>query len=218
MLRDRLLVSGRKIASRHRKCVLLMLISLPVIVNLQVGHAEQLPVKSYTIADGLARDYINRIKQDSHGFIWFCTTEGISRFDGYGFTNYGVADGLPHRVVNDLLETRDGAYLVATSGGGLVEFDPAGTNSDGSHFTVVNLGQSELSRVVSTLIEDETGVIWCGTFGGGNLFIRPRVTNQKRRPITGADPHSSITIQQKSANAVLRQTVLSGVMLQVSIR
>ena len=68
--------------------------------------------------------------------------------------------------MNDLLEPRDGAYLFATSGGGLVQFDPAGTNSDGSHFTVVNLGQSELLRVVSTLIEDETGTIWCGTFGG----------------------------------------------------
>src|SRR2546421_56646 len=79
-----------------------------------VVRAEQLPVKTYTIADGLARDYINRIRQDSHGFIWFCTNEGISRFDGYGFTNYGVADGLPDRVVNDVLETRDGALLFAT--------------------------------------------------------------------------------------------------------
>jgi ligand-binding sensor domain-containing protein len=72
------------------------------------ANAEQLPVKNYTIADGLARDYVNRIRQDSHGFMWFCTSEGISRFDGYGFTNYGLSDGLPHRMINDFLETRDG--------------------------------------------------------------------------------------------------------------
>jgi ligand-binding sensor domain-containing protein len=128
--------------------------------------SEQLPVKNYTIADGLSRDYINRIKQDSHGFIWFCTNEGISRFDGYGFTNYGIAEGLPLRLVFDFLETRDGAYLFATLGGGLVEFSPTGTTSDGSHFTVVTLDANEATKFVTTLIEDETGVIWCATNNG----------------------------------------------------
>src|SRR5580765_3228340 len=70
-------------------------------------HAERLPVKIYTTADGLARDQINRIVQDSHGFLWFCTVEGLSRFDGYRFTNYTTANGLPSGMVNDLLETRD---------------------------------------------------------------------------------------------------------------
>ena|SRR5215475_9314925 len=52
------------------------------------GQAEQLPIKIYTTADGLVRDEINRIVQDSHGYLWFCTAEGLSRFDGYKFTNY----------------------------------------------------------------------------------------------------------------------------------
>lgn len=34
------------------------------------------------------------------------------RFDGYRFVNFGVADGLPHRRVTALLETRAGEYLV----------------------------------------------------------------------------------------------------------
>jgi hypothetical protein len=32
---------------------------------------------------------------DSRGFLWFCTNEGLSRFDGYGFTNYSTDQGLP---------------------------------------------------------------------------------------------------------------------------
>ena len=51
-------------------------------------RAELLPVKTYTTADGLLRDEVYRIKQDSRGFLWFCTADGLSRFDGYGFTNY----------------------------------------------------------------------------------------------------------------------------------
>src|SRR5262249_2600237 len=44
------------------------------------SQAEQLPIKIYTTAD--------RLVQDSHGYLWFCTAEGLSRFDGYKFTNY----------------------------------------------------------------------------------------------------------------------------------
>src|SRR6267142_6464337 len=91
-----------------------------------VIHAEHLPLKTYTIADGLAHDLINRIKRDSHGYLWFCTREGLSRFDGYTFTNYAKGQGLPGRDVNDLLETRDGVYWVATDVG-VYRFNPTGS-------------------------------------------------------------------------------------------
>src|ERR1041384_6022284 len=87
--------------------------------------AKKLPIKSYTTADGLAHNNVSRIVRDSRGFLWFCTFEGLSRFDGYGFTSYGVAHGLPSQVVNDLLETREGQYWVATDAG-LCHFNPRG--------------------------------------------------------------------------------------------
>src|SRR2546430_974147 len=89
------------------------------------ARAERLPVRPYTVADGLADNVVNKIVRDSRGFLWFCTAEGLSRFDGYAFTNYGTAQGLPHTSVNDILETREGDYWVATSGG-LGHFNPKG--------------------------------------------------------------------------------------------
>jgi ligand-binding sensor domain-containing protein len=81
------------------------------------SRAERPPLKAYTTADGLAHDSVNRTVRDSRGFLWFCTAEGLSRFDGYRFKSYTQDQGLPHRNVNDLLETRAGVYLVATSAG-----------------------------------------------------------------------------------------------------
>jgi ligand-binding sensor domain-containing protein/two-component sensor histidine kinase len=128
--------------------------------------AEQLPIKSYTTADGLARDNINCIVQDSHGFLWFCTAEGLSRFDGYKFTNYSTDQGLPHRVVNALLETRQGSYWVAT-GGGLCQFDLlAHVRAGEPRFVVYRPGKDERTQFVQTLMEDRAGTIWCGTKGG----------------------------------------------------
>src|SRR5215475_15946689 len=95
----------------------LVIFSATLVLCLSVGQflsrsarAEQAPVKTYTTADGLLRDQVNRIKRDSRGFLWFCTSDGLSRFDGYSFTNFGTDQGLPHSEVLDLLETREGEY------------------------------------------------------------------------------------------------------------
>jgi ligand-binding sensor domain-containing protein/signal transduction histidine kinase len=137
------------------------LLGLSLLLRSCVVVAEQLPLKTYTTADGLARDEINRIVRDSHGFLWFATAEGLSRFDGYKFTNYTTDQGLPHRSVNDLLEARDGAYWVATDAG-LCHFNPNGSPT----FTVYYPGEDKSARSVTTLAEDQTGAIWIGTRGG----------------------------------------------------
>src|SRR3954447_7351464 len=79
--------------------------------------AAEMPFRIYTSQDGLARDDINVIKRDTRGYLWFGTAEGLSLFDGYQFTNYTVNDGLPHRMVTDILETHSGEYWIATFGG-----------------------------------------------------------------------------------------------------
>src|SRR5262245_62120721 len=123
-------------------------------------HAEQLPVKTYTTADGLGRDQINRIVQDSHGFLWFCTVEGLSRFDGYKFINYTTANGLPSNYITDLLETRDGTYLIATPNG-LSEFNPRRPHP----FTSWRPSQPG-AEGINVLHEGRRGEIWCGTGAG----------------------------------------------------
>jgi ligand-binding sensor domain-containing protein/signal transduction histidine kinase len=144
----------------------------------QVIKSEQLPVKIYTTADGLPRDSINRIVRDSHAFLWFCTEEGLSRFDGYKFTNYTTAQGLPGRQVLDLLETRDGVYWVATVEG-LCRFNPDGfppaqgnaTRNKGDAaanpiFVVYSSDEAEATGDISVLFEDHTGTVWLGTSAG----------------------------------------------------
>src|SRR5580658_8566198 len=93
------------------RTILFATIALPCLI------AEVLPIRSYSTADGLASEGIGAIVADSRGFVWFCTAEGILRFDGYRFVNFGVAEGLPDRPVSALLETRSGEYLVGTARG-----------------------------------------------------------------------------------------------------
>jgi hypothetical protein len=105
--------------------------------------AELLPIRSYSTAGGLAADHIKYIAADSRGFVWFCTPEGLSRFDGYRFVNFGVAEGLPHRWVNSFLETRSGEYLAGT-GGRLCQFR-AGAAENSRHTCPETIDSKTLS-------------------------------------------------------------------------
>src|SRR5229473_2041767 len=77
-------------AMHHCNLPLIMIAVLPAAIL----PAERLPVRNYTSLDGLPGISVHRIVPDSKGFLWFCTNEGVSRFDGYGFVNYGRANGL----------------------------------------------------------------------------------------------------------------------------
>jgi ligand-binding sensor domain-containing protein/signal transduction histidine kinase len=144
----------------------------------QVGIAERLPVRTYTTADGLPVDTVNCIKRDSHGFLWFCTRDGLSKFDGYQFTTYGKEQGLPHPHVNDLLEASDGTYWVATNGGGVCRFNPLERQASTSavRFTVYPLDHNPASNLANRLCEDREGRIWAGTDGG--LFYFDKIQDR----------------------------------------
>ena len=132
-------------------------------------HAERLPLKSYSVADGLAHNEINKIVRDSRGFLWFCTAGGLSRFDGYSFTNFGTDQGLGHANVTDFLETRNGEFWVATSGG-LYRFNPKGTagqKNEGAMFSLVLPEvQGDPALSINVLMEDHNGAVWSGTRQG----------------------------------------------------
>ena len=91
--------------------------------------------------------------------MWFSTVEGLSRFDGYRFTNYGLEIGLPRAFVLDILETRRGDYLVATSDG------VCRMQSGHPKCEVIRPDDSE-ARVVNVLVEDRDGIVWAGTTHG----------------------------------------------------
>ncbi len=162
-------------------------------------HASHLPIRTYTTVDGLARDHVLAIAQDSHGFLWFGTAEGLSRFDGYRFTNYRVEQGLPSNFVADFLETKGGVYWIATSGG-LCRFDPAGAGR--SRFVRTPLGAAGKETAPSVLYEDPSGGVWCGsTSGEGGLYRLDTKTGPFRRLDLGmADPAvTAILVDRRGA-------------------
>ncbi|MCX8080184.1 MAG: SpoIIE family protein phosphatase [Bacteroidia bacterium] len=75
-------------------------------------------IKHYTQENGLVMDAVSSIICDSKGYLWIGTIGGgVSKFDGKTFTTFSKNEGLPHNVISDIAETKDGRICFATDGG-----------------------------------------------------------------------------------------------------
>lgn len=130
--------------------------------------AEQLPVRSYTSADGLGSSFVNALMRDSRGFLWVCTRDGLSRFDGSSFVTYQVGDKNAPPGIEQILETRKGVYWIVTTGG-LYRFDPnaAAPVSKANRDARPTLNAQFVSSERGLLFEDHTGQLWAG---GSRLY------------------------------------------------
>ena len=146
----------------------LLLVALLLAASLIRAHSEQLPVRTYTTADGLGSSVISNLMRDSHGFMWFCTRDGLSRFDGSRFVTYQVGDRNAPPGVEQILETRDGIYWIATTGG-LYRFDPGITSTNNARKpTHPTLNAQLVGDHRGTLYEDHHGNLWAG---GDGLYL-----------------------------------------------
>ena len=166
-------------------------------------QAERLPLQVYNASNGLAHDRIRCVLADSRGFLWFCTADGLSRFDGSRFVNYGPEHGLPHPEVEEIVEAGPGVYWVA-AGGGLArlradadpssELKPVAPNAGSAHrqdpgtlpFKVYPLGSDAAANQVATLRMDRSGRMWIGTTGG--LFVLDQPLGEPRFRRVEPDP------------------------------
>ncbi|NIR51694.1 hypothetical protein GWO43_24230 [candidate division KSB1 bacterium] len=132
-----------------------------IVAAVTTARTQVLPFDHYTIRDGLTSNWVTTIFQDARGYLWVGTSEGVSRYDGIGFKNYGLADGLPVSHVWCIRESRrsPGTILIGTHGGGLSKLERG-------QITSISLGKRTEDNVVTSILEDRQGVIWCGTIGG----------------------------------------------------
>ena len=134
-------------------------------------NAQQLSIRRYDVSDGLAHSHVSAMHQDAKGYLWLATWEGLSRFDGYHFTNYGQRDGLGDPIINDIAEDRQGHLWVATNGGGiarLINDQSVAEPAPGARqkFVSYRVGDSAVSNRVNALLFDSQNDPWCATDGG----------------------------------------------------
>jgi len=117
-------------------------------------------VRHYTMMDGLISNTVRSIMQDSLGYLWFGTTNGFSRYDGYTFISFpdSVAHA-GHYLQNMVAQTPDGYCWEAVYGEGVHVTNPA---SKIDTYIKAGVNSPLVSNNIKAIYADRSGSLWIG--------------------------------------------------------
>jgi len=150
---------------------------LMILSSTVLAQKPQLKFQHLSLEDGLSQSTVYTILQDSKGFMWFGTQDGLNKYDGYQFTIYRHdpqnANSLSHNEVFSLYEDKTGTLWIGTNNG-LNQFDRQ--QDQFIHYFQEPENPNSISHnTVWSIYEDKAGMLWVGTNGGGlNQFDRQK--------------------------------------------
>jgi len=147
-----------------------LLVGVLVLASKGAAAAPAMIFEHLSSENGLPQNTVMQTLQDSQGFIWIATEDGLVRYDGYDVQRYAHVpdqDGsIPANFVWSMAEDRAGDLWLALKDGGLARW-----NRRTDRFTSIRrnpaLRTTLSSDALRTLIIDRRGHIWIGTTGGG---------------------------------------------------
>lgn len=86
-------------------CTVFSFFSLVFYTLPSYGQYEEIDIKIYDFDEGLSHRNVFNIQQDSTGYIWLATINGLNRFDGYSFIKYdsrSTTNPLPFDAISDM--------------------------------------------------------------------------------------------------------------------
>ena len=168
----------------------------------------ELKFEYITSKDGLSSSQVQNIFQDSRGFLWFGTTNGLNFYDGYQLKVYQHdpenKNSLSHNVINYVFEDKDGMLWIGTDNG-LNVLNPL-TQTFTRYMNNPDNPKSLGNNGVRMIHQDSSGMFWLGTYGGGLNKLNPktgeftRLSHDPRTPIQSVIPVLSPSLLIKITN------------------
>lgn len=149
----------------RKLCILLWLIASCLSVQGNI-------FRNYQMENGLSHNSVWAVVQDSKGFMWFGTKDGLNRFDGKSFKVYRKqqqnSQSIGHNFIRSIKEDSRNRFLIGT-GQGLYLFDRDAETFSLVEMKVKGILSSEL--LVNDIVEDKSGNIWLACFGQGIIVL-----------------------------------------------
>jgi signal transduction histidine kinase/ligand-binding sensor domain-containing protein/AraC-like DNA-binding protein len=153
--------------------LLIKLILIFNAISLFSVYPQEVRFKHLTINDGLSQNAVIAIIQDSKGFMWFGTKDGLNWYDGYSFIIYQHnafdSTSVSDNYITSLFEDSRGILWIGTLNGGLNFFRLETETFE--HVFHSTSGDNHTSMVLS-ITEDKSGNIWVGTRGDGLFRLK----------------------------------------------
>lgn len=185
--------------------VLLSLIFFNLISSNENLNAQYYEAQITKIIDekGFSPAATFAIAEDSQGFLWFGTIDGLYRYDGYNFKIFrndpSNTNSLANNTIRALAIDKNDVLWIATQGGGLDRFDIK--TEFFTHFIHTGNGENELNgNSVWSVIIDKKGNIWAGIAGMGVDKI-----DSKTKQITHYYPFGNKNLNKEQAARCLHE-------------
>ncbi|MGZ3757870.1 MAG: two-component regulator propeller domain-containing protein [Mucilaginibacter sp.] len=138
----------------------------PVFVFSQKPNVK---FRQINIEQGLSNSWVETIYQDSRGFMWIGTRNGLDRYDGQQFKVY-ITDAKDPTSISDnfikyIYEDRDHNLWVGTANG-LNKFDAGKDNFIRYKHNPADT-KSISNNIITCIYADNSKNLWVSTFGGG---------------------------------------------------
>lgn len=140
------------------------------LVFLSFAQKKDIQFSHLTSQDSLASNTVFSIVQDSRGFLWFGTYDGLNKYDGYKITAYKTIEGdttsLSGNKIRAICKDDKGNLWIGTWDSGLNKYDPI-TEKFTRYQHKADNSSSISSNDIISLCCDKSGNIWIGTDNGG---------------------------------------------------
>lgn len=134
------------------------LFAILIIISPGRTCAQHFGSRLYNVMDGLPGASTYEAYEDSYGYLWICTSAGLSCFDGRHFVSYSLTDGLPSLHVLNVFEDSKKRLWIGTNAG-MAQFK-------NNKFITYPLSDNQNNIWVFQIIETRDKHVWAATSKG----------------------------------------------------
>jgi len=162
--------------------IITFLISIIFIGKSSGQYSTNYRFEYLQIEDGLPQNTINAIAKDSYGFMWFGTSNGICRYDGFSFESFkhdkNNPGSLPDNMINAIEPGHDMKLWIGSLSG-LSYLDPVSDRI--IKYSTQENGCEQIRKVTS--IGSGNNDLWVSTSDNGIFYLKKN-KNSKYELIT----------------------------------
>lgn len=149
---------------KNRLTLLISILLLALPVKLLPQESPNFHFKKIGVENGLSESTIYTILQDSKGFMWFGTKDGLNRFDGNSFRIFrndsNKKNSIGNNFIRSIAQINDSTLYVGTDAGLYI----MNTNDETfDRFDTQTSDGTEIVSAINALFVDKNGNIWIGT-------------------------------------------------------
>ena len=161
------------------KRLFLILCFLAGISGYPATASEILSVRRLNVENGLSYNTATCCLQDSYGFIWIGTENGLNRYDGcnnriYRSSNHKHSLGNSH--IKTLAELNQELWIGTENGIYIYRHD----SDDFSHFDITTQFGVIISSEIRKIVRTHNGLMWIATIGQGLFIYNPQTNTMKQ--------------------------------------